>query len=692
MPDESLTREIFGNIDAVSRGLFYALAVASMACFAYGVGRRVRLWRLGRRTEDKVSWRTVLTRFVTHVMSQRTLRTGRRSAGLAHFLLFSGFAVLLIGTILIAIEHYTAAAVGREGTSPLFHKGLYFAVYEAVLDTAGIAVLIGCTWFIHRRLRGSTSIGHTVLDWAVLGMLVLICGTGYLTEGLRLIREQTPHPGVSYVGLGCARLFQLLGTTHGDAGAIHLGLWWVHAVLALGLVAAFPYTRLLHAIAGAITIASGTQRLGVMTPISIHEVEETGVVGAGRVTDLTRRALVELDACVSCGRCQDACPAHEAGKPLSPRDVVQDLHGQLDAIQLPRPVQRTTGAAVHQSVPLIGDAVADETVWSCTTCHACDDVCPLGVNPLRLITGMRRNRVGEGHLRGAPAKALRNVQRSGNPWGLPADERFAWARGLGVPVAGDGSGFDVLYWVGCAAAYDPRVQGVARAFVKLLMAAHVRFAVLGPAERCTGEPARRMGEEFLFQELAQANLKVLNGNNVRTIVTHCPHCLNSFKNDYPQLGGRFDVIHHSQFLARLVDEGKLPVGRQPSTPDGRSLTYHDPCYLARVNGVVEPPRRLLRLFHSDQGGDALIEMPRHGRQTSCCGAGGGRMWFEDAPDQRVGVNRVKEALQTGAGTVAVACPFCLLMTRDGMAAEHGEMQVKDIAELLAETIDANESK
>ena len=691
MPYESLTREVFGNIDVVSRRLFYALAVASMACFAYGVGRRVRLWRLGRKSGNKVVWRTALTRFVTHVMLQRTLRTGRRGAGLAHFLLFSGFVVLLIGTMLIAIEHYTAAALGRDGTSPLFHKGLYFAVYEAVLDTAGIAVLIGCTWFIHRRLRGSTSIGHTAQDWAVLGMVVLICVTGYLTEGLRMIREQTPQPGVSYVGLGCARLFQSLGTTHGGAEAMHFGLWWVHAVLALGLIAAFPYTRLLHAIAGTISVATGTQRLGVMTPISIQEVEETGVVGAGRVTDLTRRKVMELDACISCGRCQDACPAYEAGKPLSPRDVVQDLRGHLDTIRLPLLAQRRAGAEERTLAPLISDTIADETVWSCTTCHTCDDVCPLGVSPLGLITEIRRNRVGEGQLRGAPATALRKMHRSGNPWGLPPDERFTWARGLDVPIAGDDSSFEVLYWVGCAAAYDRRAQGVARAFVKLLKAANVSFAVLGSAERCTGESARRMADEFLFQELARANLNMLNGNNVRKIVTHCPHCLNSFKNDYPQLGGQFEAIHHSQFLARLVDEGKLSIQRRALTGHGRRLTYHDPCYLARVNGVVEAPRRLIELYNSIQGGEALLEMPRHGRLTSCCGAGGGRMWFDDAADQRVGVSRVKEALDTGADTVAVACPFCMLMTSDGIAAEDGKVQVRDIAELLAETIDTNES-
>ncbi len=695
MPDESLTREVFGNIDAVSRAVFYALAAGSGACFAFGVYRRVRLWRLGRETGNKVEWRATLTRFITNVMSQRTLRTGRRWAGAAHLLLFSGFVVLFIGTLLIAVEHYAAAALGRDVDKPLFHKGLYFAIYEVVLDTAGIAMLVGCVGFIHRRWRSTSSISHTWLDWVVLWVLALICVTGYLTEGLRIIREQTPQPALSYVGLAVARLFQMLVTTRGSAAAIHFGLWWIHAVLALGLIAAFPYTRLLHSIAGAISVATRSETPGVMTPISIEEVEETGRVRVGRVQDFSRRQLLTLDACVSCGRCQDACPAYEAGKPLSPRDVVQDIRAHLNEVGCAlfcrtecHSVQN--GLAIRPtSLPsLIGDTIAAETAWSCTTCHACVYVCPLGVNPLGFITDMRRNLVGDGHLRGAPATALQRMQRSGNPWGLPADERFNWARGLDVPIAAEANSFEVLYWVGCAAAYDRRVQKVARAVVKLLRAASVNFAVLGPEERCTGESARRMGEEFLFQELAQANLETLDRYHVKKIVTHCPHCLNSFKNDYSQLGGRFEVMHHTQLLAQLADEGRLLTGTT-SPGCNRKLTYHDPCYLARVNDVMAAPRRLIDLCNTTQGDEALIEMPRHGRQTSCCGAGGGRMWFDDAPDGRVGAGRVKEALETGADTVAVSCPFCLIMISDGVAAQNSHMKVKDVAELLAETLDTD---
>jgi Fe-S oxidoreductase len=315
------------------------------------------------------------------------------------------------------------------------------------------------------------------------------------------------------------------------------------------------------------------------------------------------------------------------------------------------------------------------------------DICPLGVDPLGMITDLRRNLIGEGQLRGAPATSLQKMQRSGNPWGLPADERDAWATGLEVPTVEDNPQFEILYWVGCAASYDRRIQKVARALVKLLKTAGVNFAVLGPRERCTGESARRMGDEFLFQDLAATNVETLNQHNVKKIITHCPHCLNSFKNDYPQFGGQYEVMHHSQLLVELVDQGKLPDLRN-SSPSAK-LAYHDPCYLARVQGVVGPPRQLLGSGSRTQG--SLVEVSRSGSNTSCCGAGGGRMWFDDSPDERTGASRVQELLDTGADALVVSCPFCLTMIGDGVAATSSSAEVKDIAELLTEALGIDDS-
>ena len=273
-------------------------------------------------------------------------------------------------------------------------------------------------------------------------------------------------------------------------------------------------------------------------------------------------------------------------------------------------------------------------------------------------------------MRGAPAMSLQKMQRAGNPWGLPAQDRLKWADGLDVPTVADNPDFDVLYWVGCSAAYDRRTMKVARAVAQLLQRAQVNFAVLGPEERCTGESARRMGDEFLFQELAATNIKTFTKHNVKKIVTHCPHCLNSLRQDYPQFDGHYEVVHHTQFLGELVAAKKLKAAAVMS----ETITYHDPCYLARVNGITEAPRALLP--------DNLKEMPRSGCQTACCGAGGGRMWFDDPAEERTGNGRVTEALDTGAKTVAVSCPFCLTMMTDGIAAKDDSVKVRDVSELM----------
>ena len=333
-----------------------------------------------------------------------------------------------------------------------------------------------------------------------------------------------------------------------------------------------------------------------------------------------------------------------------------------------------------------GEPIAAETLWSCTTCTACADVCPLGISPMRMITDMRRHLIGEGALRGSPAATLQKTERAGNPWGMAASDRLAWAKGLDVPLASEHSDFEVLYWVGCAAAYDRRIQKVARSVVRLLQAAKVNFAVLGPEERCTGESARRMGDELLFQQLAGQNVETLARRGVRRIVAHCPHCVNSLRNDYPQAGGNYEVVHHSQLLAELVQEGRLPRAAGNAKLNDGSTTYHDPCYLARVGGVTEAPRAVLAASAANGASSSLEELPRNRRQTACCGAGGGRMWFDDPPAQRVGQGRVLEIVESGAENVAVSCPFCLIMLGDGLAAQKPEARVRDIAEVLADAV------
>jgi Fe-S oxidoreductase/nitrate reductase gamma subunit len=663
-----LTREIFGNIPPWARALFYTVAALAIAAWLYGVLRRVRLWKLGTGSSQRVSWPTAISRLVRDVLLQSRV-WGRGAASLAHVLLFSGFLVLLLGTTLVCIEHVLADLLGREPGNPVFHKGMYFGIYELVTDTFGVALLAGCLMFLVRRWRGIGSYARSPVDVEILLSLLAIGVTGYLVEGLRIIQAQTPYPGLSPVGYLCALVSMKLGVTQQTAPIPHFVLWWTHAVIALGFVALMPFTRLMHSIAGTLNLAIRDHSLGAMQLVSIEEVEATGRIGAATLTDFSYRELIELDACVSCGRCEDNCPAFDAGKPLSPRNVVQDLVAVMNASQMSRNVH--------------GDVIAAETLWSCTACTACADVCPLGISPMRMITGMRRHLIGEGALRGSPAAALQKMDRAGNPWGMPGSDRLGWATGLNVPLASEQPDCEYLYWVGCAAAYDKRLQRIARSFVRLLQAANVKFAILGAEERCTGESARRMGDELLFQQLAQQNVDTLARHGARRIVAHCPHCVNSLRNDYPQVGGAYEVLHHSELLSSLVETGRLPRAATGGVADG-STTYHDPCYLARVRGVTESPRIVLAEAARGQDGANLTELPRNGRQTSCCGAGGGRMWFDDPPDQRVGQSRVREIVDSGAKNVAVACPFCLVMLSDGLAAQNPDVRVRDIAEVLAD--------
>ena len=684
-----LSREVFGNVSDVSKFVFYVLAFAATLSFCVGFYRRCRLWKLGGKSSRRISTGVILRRILFDVLLQRRMR-GRPQASIAHRLLFLGFAVLFIGTILIAVEHLLAELLGREPNDPLFHKGTYYGVYEVTLDLFGLMLVAGTAIFMLRRLRPGGSFARSAPDWIVLVSFFVIGVSGYLLEALRIIHAQTPMPGLSFVGFAVAEACRAMGISSQTAGPWHIAVWWAHAILALAVIAAFPYTRLIHSVVGAVHLTTRDDTLGSMRLVTLEELEETDRVGVGSIEHFDRGQLRELDACVACGRCEDVCPAFEAGKPLSPRAVVQDLRTHLNTagplLLAQTGKEPANGAGGSGKADLHDDVISAETLWSCTTCSACVSICPIGVSPLRMITDMRRYLVGEGALRGAAAISLQKTQRSWNPWGLPAEDRFDWADGLHVRTVAENPDFDILYWVGCAASYDRRIQRIARSVVTLLNAAGVSFAVLGTEERCTGESARRMGDEFLFQELAAANVETLNRHGVKRIVAHCPHCVNSLLQDYPQMGGRYEVIHHSQLLALLIEEGRLKATSGSAGADLGKVTFHDACYLARAVGVTESPRRLLAEGMWGGTPEQLLELPRNRRQTACCGAGGGRMWFDDAPSERSGTGRVHEIVATGADTVAVACPFCLVMVSDGIASSNSDMKVLDVSEILADRL------
>ncbi len=646
------TREVFGNIAPWMRVVFFTMIAVSIASLVWQVATRIWLWRKGQPGGFERDWRVWSRRLVEYALVQK--RVHQKSLGaFLHLLLFSGFVVLTIGTTLLAIAY--------DGPYN-FHHGWYYLIYELTMDVFGVAFIIGCLLALYRRaFQRKISLGHNKSDWWLLGVLLSLGITGFAVEALRLCYTQVQPDLAHWSIVGWLIDVTLLrGIDLGTAKTMHLAVWWLHAILVAAFIATIPLDRFLHVITGPLNIAGRPQRpMGALVPLEIEKVEETGRTGVHELVDFNRQQLLSLDACMECGRCQDACPATASGKPLSPKAVVIDLRGLMSR----------GGGDVHGTIH-------DETLWACTMCQACVQECPVLIGQVDLISDMRRDLIGEGRLAGSPAKALQGISGQSNPYGRSNSERMAWAEGLDVPTTASNQDFEYLLWVGCAAAFDPRAQKVARATAQLFKDAGVNFAVLGQAESCTGDPARRMGDEFLFQQCAQTNIATLSRHRVKKIVTPCPHCYNTLKNEYPQFGGRYEVQHHSAMLAELLDTGRLSRG----AGYGDRITLHDPCYLARVNEEVDATRTVIGAADDAQ----YREMPRCGKKTFCCGAGGGRMWFDERPEQRVSRLRAQEALATGARTLATACPFCLNMMTDGMAGTPGGEQVKvlDIAELL----------
>ena len=648
------TREVFGNITPWMQIVFFTLILLSVGWLAWQLEARRRLWRKGRRRGFERDWRVWWQRLTIYALAQK--RVHKKSLGaLLHLLLFSGFVVLTIGTTLLAIAY----------DGPIhFHHGWYYLIYELTMDVFGVAFILGCLLAIYRRAcRRKPSLGHNKSDWWLLGVLLALGLTGFAVEALRIHYTQVQPWLAHWSTVGWLIDSTLLrGIDVPTAKAMHLTAWWVHAILVAAFFATIPVDRFLHVITGPLNIATRPERpMGMLVPLTMTEVEETGRTGVGELVDFNHQQLMSLDACMECGRCEDACPATASGKPLSPKAVVVDL----------RRLMSLGGGNVHGTIH-------DETLWACTMCQACVQECPVLIGHVDLISDMRRDLIGEGKLSGPPARALQQIGNQSNPYGRPNAERLAWAEGLNVPTVESNPDFEYLFWVGCAASFDPRAQKVARATAQLLMKAGVNFAVLGQEETCTGDPARRIGDEFLFQERAQVNIETLGRRKVRKIVTPCPHCHNTLKNEYPQFGGQYEVQHHSSLLAELIATGRLTneVAAHGSDP----ITLHDPCYLARVNGEVDATRAVIGAAQDEQ----YREMPRCGKKTFCCGAGGGRMWFDEPPEERVANLRAQEAVATGAQTLATACPFCLNMMSDGMAGTKGGENVKvlDIAELL----------
>jgi Fe-S oxidoreductase/nitrate reductase gamma subunit len=592
------------------------------------------------------------------VLGQRRL-LARPGPGLLHALIFWGFLVLL-PTILIAL----IGAVDRRATLPwLGAQGVYILLSEifALLVLVGV---VGALWIRKvqrpRRFEGS----HLAEADLILALIALIVVSLLFWHASRTALGLNEWPrSQAPISTALSHIFARDQATR----VLERVLVWVHVLTILGFLAYLPRSKHLHIATAPLNVwlarSGGRGRLAPLVFDDPDVPEEQVRFGAGTAAELTLKGVVDALSCTECGRCQDACPAWATGKVLSPKLVMMGLRDALLAAD---------------GEPLVGGAVAEEAVWDCVTCGACVAACPVAIEHVDQIVDLRRALVMVQSSFPAEAEPmLRDVERSSNPWGHPQSARADWGRELGVRVLADGEQApEYLYWVGCAASFDERARRSAQATARLLMRAGVQFAILGPREACTGDPARRIGNEYVFQELAVRNVQTLTGAGVQKIIASCPHCFNTLANEYPDFGGRFEVIHHSELLAQLVREGRLAPPREP----GLVLTYHDSCYLARHNDVLEGPREVAGAVGE------LREMRRSRRQTFCCGAGGAHMWMEER-GSAINQQRVGEAAATGASTLAVACPFCAVMLDDGVQASGAQLRVADVATLLDEALE-----
>lgn len=673
MHDVIPSREIYWNIS----GIFwmYVLLLLAMIPFCWQIYRHIRLWRIGGQPKGR--WDQFGKRF--RLLLQYALGQGRiikkRYPGLMHLFLYAGFIILFIGTVLIFIQ--------VDITEPLFSwrflQSTFYRYYSLTLDGFGILTLLGIFLAAYRRLfLHPVNLKSKRDDAVILGLLFIIVVSGFVIEGFRIGVTQPSWEIWSPVGYGLASFFISTGLKIEQMQSLHTIFWWFHLLISLGFIAYIPYSKLFHLLTTPLNIFF--QSLQPKGQLSKMALEEADHFGASQINHFSWKELLDLDSCTECGRCSDVCPATLTRKPLSPMKVILDLKEHLTTVGpvLVKPQKEVKLV----SADMVGKVISEEELWGCTTCRACQQACPVYIEHIPKIVEMRRHLVlEESRFPSEVVNTFRNLENNGNPWGISPEDREKWSEELQVQKMREIQGeVEFLYWVGCAGAYDARNQKVSRAMVKILNTAGVNYAILGKEETCTGDPARRIGNEYLFQMLAAQNVETINRYKFKKILTTCPHCFNTLANEYPQFGGNYQVTHHSQLLAELLQNGKIQLKKALS----QVLTYHDSCYLGRHNDIYDAPRQVLQTI----SGLKLKEMPRHHENGFCCGAGGGRMWMEEK-HPKVNHNRVEEAAALKPDLIGTACPFCATMIGDAIneTGRQEKMQSKDLALLILEALE-----
>jgi Fe-S oxidoreductase/nitrate reductase gamma subunit len=690
--DSPVQRVVFGGVPGPLQIAFYTIIPILVVWGAFQFADRVKNWERGRPARRSTTVNNAprrLADFRAGVYMRTLLRDS--AAGLMHSMIYFGFLVLLGVTTVLEVDHQMPEDLK-------FLHGRTYQAYALVGDLAGVVLLGGIVWAILRRyvqrpyrIRIKSKPEHVV----ILGVFLAIGVSGFGAEMFRIAvgtagGDDMDFERWSFVGYPLSQLVD--GWSLTTLERWHQWWWIGHVAAFVAFLVILPITMLRHMFTSPLNmyLRDKERPKGAMKPMPNLMETELESFGASVVEDFTWKQLLDTDACTMCGRCTSVCPAHATGKPLDPREIVLKTGEVMAATGDPRVTPPLgTDAEITIGANSLFERITSEELWACTTCKACDEICPVNIEILDKILDMRRYlSLMESDFPAELGNAYRAMENQSNPWGMNQAERGDWAKGLEeVEIVDPGQPLEAeyLYWVGCAGSFDDKNKKVTQAMAKLLHRAGITVAVLGPSEMCTGDSARRSGNEYLFQMLALPNIEMLNGMGVRKIITQCPHCFNTLLNEYPQFGGQFEVVHHTQLLEELIASKRLDVSTASLE---ERLTYHDSCYLGRHNDVYLAPRKVVGSIK----GIEVVEMQRNGTKGMCCGAGGARMWMEESVGVKVNDERAREALSTGASRIATACPFCYIMLDDGVKAAGADDDVKvaDISIHLLDAIEAGE--
>lgn len=657
------TREIYWNVGNSAMTLIpmYLLAIASFAILAWGIKKRIQFYKQGKELNrtDKLGAR--ITQLIQGVLLQKkVIRV--KGPGLAHALFFWSFLILFIGTIIVVIQ--------ADITNPIFGvkflKGSFYKIFSLSLDIAGaLAIVMLGGLFVRRYFIRPEGLNIKKDDALMHGLLFAILITGFIIEGARMAVTEMGMPVADWSPIGKLVAHTLSGFETEGLKSLHSFLWWFHMLLVAGFIASIPFTKFKHIYTTSANYLFENQGpVGKMTSLDMED-EEAESFGAVNVSDMRWKDIFDADACTECKRCQDRCPAHNTGKPLSPMKVVNTL-GDV---------------AFNDSDASLIEAIGKDAIWSCTTCRACEEICPASIEHVDKLMELRRSMVlMEGEFPGEEVMtAIDNIEVNGNPLGMAFASRGDWAEGLPVVTMAESKEVDVLYFVGCYASFDKRNQEIAKSFIKLCNAAGLKVGILGKEEKCCGEPARKMGNEYMFQMTAQENIETFKNYGVEKIVTTCPHCFNTLAKDYTDFDFEAEVVHYTTFLDELYAAGKLKF-----KSESLDCTYHDSCYLGRHNDIYSAPRNLLKA-----AGANIKEMDKNKSEAFCCSAGGGRILAEEKLGDRINIKRIEMAAATNSSNLISNCPFCLTMFEDGVkgADKEDSLKTRDIAEVLVERLE-----